>query len=295
MTPTSLPIVVSRHAFTAVITGAWLLTGCSTLPSFDASNPAQMVAPRVSDLVRHIECEIVNAVKAHPAGTSEYVANIDLTLEVTTNQGFNPSLSFIHPYATAGDSFTAALSAQYAKQQHRTMTLSLSMLVNREAAQVSGCEGEKSAGTTGGDIQGLLGIDEIFASGMTFADKATSPINLPVLGVSESKAGLEVPDSTSSIPTFGSTVDFTLIYGAGGGPNWTLTHFSGVSPSSGLVSLLRTNKDTLQIAFAKVTKTAATSTGTPAPAPAAAASAVGAAARAAQDQVTRQVLRTLLR
>lgn len=268
----------ARTILASAMSGACLLTGCSTLPSFEASNPTQTVAPRVSDLMRHIQCEIVEAVKAHPVGAAQYVANIDLTLEVTNNQGFNPSLSYIHPYATAGDSFTAALSAQYAKQPHRMMTLALSMLVNSEAVHLTGCEKEIAEEKSGGDIQGSLGIDEILASGMSFGDKDTTPIDLPVLGVSESKAGLEVPDGTSAIPTFGSTVDFTLIYGAGGGPNWTLTHFNGVSPSSGLVSLLRTNKNTLQIAFARITRTAAAGAREPAPGSTPTPSAVGAAA-----------------
>jgi hypothetical protein len=65
--------------------------------------------------------------------------------------------------------------------------------------------------------------------------------------------------SNALAPSFGSTVDFTLIYGAGGGPNWTLEHFNGPysasssSPSSGgLLNYLWTNKDTIVLSFAQV-------------------------------------------
>jgi hypothetical protein len=61
-----------------------------------------------------------------------------------------------------------------------------------------------------------------------------------------SGAGAPTTDPT----TFTSTVDFSVVEGISGGPTWDLQHFKGPSSgSSGPLSLNRTAKDTMLIAF----------------------------------------------
>jgi hypothetical protein len=60
--------------------------------------------------------------------------------------------------------------------------------------------------------------------------------------------------SSSSAPagtgtSFGSTVDFTVVYGLNGGPTWSLTHFKGPAGSAALLSVGRQAVDTLNITF----------------------------------------------
>src|SRR5471032_2286217 len=62
--------------------------------------------------------------------------------------------------------------------------------------------------------------------------------------------------ATAAGPGFGSTIDFTLVYGVGGGPSWTLTSFTGIGASGGLLNYTRTNKDTLTLGFVKATTNA---------------------------------------
>lgn len=54
---------------------------------------------------------------------------------------------------------------------------------------------------------------------------------------------------TAGLAKFGSTVDFNIVLGLSGGPNWTLTYFKGPAGSSGPLSFSRTYFDTLAIAF----------------------------------------------
>jgi hypothetical protein len=79
------------------------------------------------------------------------------------------------------------------------------------------------------------------------------------LGVGKNQVTSPLTGSATLAPSFGATVDFTLIYGAGGGPTWTFQHFdgpysasSGTPSSGGLFNVLRTNKDTLVLSFAQV-------------------------------------------
>lgn len=294
-----------------------LLCACSTLPHFNAAATREGVRPRVSDMVDEIQCEILSALARSSEKNSplaglqdgQYVVNVNLTLDVTNNQSVNPTLSYIDPFQTAGTNFTAGLSGELSGQQHRNFNVTFTLLFDRSTPTDPTCSGAHR----GSGLKGDLGIEEIIATGLRyetgFLDQNGYPYKIPVIGVGTLLGPSDpLTNGPALPPCFGSTIDFTLIYGGGVGPSWTLTHFTGVSPSSGgLLSFMRTNKDTLVLSFARIGLTA------PTPPPAAAtdvetrayAAAVQdykrsyplyfqAAVKASQDNVTRMILQRLL-
>jgi len=80
-------------------------------------------------------------------------------------------------------------------------------------------------------------------------------------GTPASAVGSGATPSASASGTgtsFGSTVDFTVVYGLNGGPTWTLTHFKGPQGGSGsLVNLSRQVVDTLTVTFVPACQDAA--------------------------------------
>jgi len=292
------------------------ICSCSSLPKFDSSlspNPKPL-EPRVSDIVDEIQCEILNALyDSTLPGSSlaglqngEYVANINLTLDVTDNEGVNPSLSYL-----SGATFTAAFNAQISGQQHRNFNVTLNVLFsNVNPTDNKGCPNENQG------ILGKLGIKEIIASGLEYEtgikSSGSNAYKMEVIDVSTFLTPTDPLNGAAALaPSFGSTVDFTVVYGLGGGPNWTLAHVTGLNPASGgLLSYMRTNKDTLIFSMAKVTPP------NPAATPAASSDSSSmieakrdedkktneyrhgvariTAAKAAQDNTTRMILQRLL-
>lgn len=64
------------------------------------------------------------------------------------------------------------------------------------------------------------------------------------------KSGGGSPSSSAGGTSFGSLVDFTLVYGVNGGPNWTFKRFKGPSSSNTpLLAASRTKIDSLAITF----------------------------------------------
>ncbi|KAE8756111.1 hypothetical protein FSO04_30880 [Paraburkholderia madseniana] len=280
-----------------------LLCGCSTLPKFDSPFIPEKVSPKVSDVLDEIQCEVLISVNKAKDSNSplaglqdgQYVANINLTLDVTDNQGVNPSLSYIDPLAATGTNFTAALSGQVSGQQHRNFNVTFTLLFDKNTPteqSLKECQNQSN----GSGLKGSLGIEEIISTGLKyetgFAYQNEYPYKIPAIAVGTASLPNDpLTGGAALAPNFGSTVDFTLIYGLGGGPNWTLTHFAGLNPASGgLLSFLRTNKDTLVISIARVVPTAAPG----AAAQSAASLAVQAAGKVAQDNVTRMILQRLL-
>ena len=265
------------------------LGGCSTLPHFEDPVATDKLVPRVSDMVDEIQDELIRtlAQSQQPESpfaalqTTAFVVNVNLTLEVTDAQGINPALSYINPLKKAGTNFTAALSGQFKGQQHRTFSLTFTFLLDHT----------KPFGTprpidqTGSGLKGDLGIGEVLASGLRY--ETNLPYKLPVVGVADI-SGVTLPSSAASTPSFGATIDFTLIYGLGGGPGWTLTHFTGPNLSTGLLNYLRTNKNTLTLSFARVSKSGGHAPFT------ATDNSIQDATKAAQDNATRLILQRLL-
>jgi hypothetical protein len=292
---------MKRIQWLALSGAATLICGCSTLPHFDNAVTPEQIGPRVSDIVNEIQCEILYSVNKSKSQDSplaalqdgQYVANVNLTLDVTDDQGVNPALSYIHPYITSGLNFTAVLNGQLTGQQHRNFNVTFTLLFDRDTPtepKLKKCRGDNDRS----GLIGNLGIEEIIATGLRYATgseyKNEDPYKIPALGVDKRLASDPLTGGAALAPNFGSTIDFTLVFGVGGGPNWTLTHFTGVNPA-GLLSFTRTNKDTLVLSMARVAPTAAPS-GTAAEVDKL--RAIQAAGKAAQDNVTRMILQRLL-
>lgn len=231
------------------------LCACSTLPHF-SSVAVKPLGPHVSDIVAEIQGEAAAAVKANGLAVGdEYAVSVNLTLDVTNNQGVNPNLSYLDPLKTANTTFASPFTAQWSGQQHRNFTLAFTFLMD---ATASAPTGPQASG-----LSGNLGISEVVGSGLPYltgksAAGQGSPYFLPVFGVDPKLNSVTdpLPGQDALVPSFGATIDFTIIYGAGVSPLWTLIHFAGPGSTSGtLANWMRTNKDTLIIAFAKVPAT----------------------------------------
>jgi len=261
-----------------------MLAGCVSLPQFTSRESGAEVQPHVSDITDRLQCEIIEAVDSAKNGDSDlaalaiykHVVNIDLTLEVTRDESVNPTLSYINPYATAGTSLEADVSGKWSGEQHRLLTQSFTLVFGRgdpSAEKLAQCRSlAKHSG-----LRGKLGIREILSSGLRY-ESQSNVYKLGVLGMS--KLEPQDPLGGQVAPSFGSTIDFSITYGAGGGPGWTLTHFVGPGGSS-LLSFSRMNKDSLQMTFARVQDTGNS----------------GDAERAgnvARDNATRQILQRLV-
>ncbi len=287
--------------FRKILVFAWLISliGCSSTPSFNNIITPERVGPKVSDVIDEIQCEILSALKQSVDQSSEliglqngqYVANIDLTLDVTNNQGLDPSLSYIDPFKVMATNFTAVASAQLSEQEHRNFNLNFTLLFDKNTLTAIDPERCSISNERSG-LRGNLGIAEILAAGLKYdtdqKEQNGYPYMIPAIGVGTLLQPSDpLTNSASLAPSFGSTIDFTLIYGVGGGPNWTLTHFTGANPASGngLLNYMRTNKDTLVLSFAKVTPTAPASSAN---------QNVNSAAGSARDNVTRMILQQLI-
>jgi hypothetical protein len=285
------------------------LDGCSTIPRFqDKITGEKKAAPRVTDITHEIQCEILSAmetsrnyyredqaVKAKDtkgkaladlyAPKRAWVANVNLTLDVTDDEGVNPSLTYLsHSLSIApGTNLSIDLSGQFSEEQHRNVNVQFTLLFTDVSDTVGKCDASHNHES---ELRGNLGIEEIIETGLPFAIGVTKdPYLMQALGVAAS-AGLTDPltGAPALAPSFGSTVDFTIIYGLGGSPTWTLKHFNFPAPASGsLLTSLRTHKDTLVLSFAQV-----------APNQPNHAAAVGGAGKAALDNSTRMILQRLL-
>jgi hypothetical protein len=244
-----------------------LTSACAGLPPLHDvgtnRKDANENTPPIGAIIHHVECEIANAMSdsSDPDIKAfldyDYVVYVSLTLDETFNEGLTPSLAYIHPFATAGTNFTLSASGALSGQQHRNFVQSFTIDLDRKAltqtAQMD-CSplSEKSSG-----IRGQLGLRQVIVEGGRHRDQ--SAYLFPVLG-DESNLDQQQKDAVSSIsgqllPTFASTVDFTLTYGlTGGGPMWTVTHFTGPGGTSGLVNYTRTNKNTVLLSFASAQK-----------------------------------------
>jgi hypothetical protein len=278
------------------------LCACQTLPHFTDVATPQGVVPRVSDITDQVQCEILRSIQKSaidPKGPLgglqdlEYVANVSLTLEVTDNEGVNPSLSYIDPFRTAGNNFTALLNGQINGTQHRLINVTFTLDFDKNTKDDGKCNPDNQHS----GLRGNLGIEEIMATGLRYTtgcrrkenegclDPEGSPYKIPAIGALDLRKLVDpLTGAPTLAPSFGSSVDFTLVYGVGGGPNWTLTRFVGLNPpGASLLNFTRTSKDTLILAVAAVS-----------PDTRARDQARAGAGIAAQENVTRMILQRLL-
>lgn len=237
----------------ALLGVAGILSACQQLPSFnDDGTKPEAAVPRVSDIVDKVQCEIAQAIVSHKAD-SQYAVAVNLTLEVTNRQGVNPSLSIIDPMGTG---FSALIAPQVNGEQHRTFNVTFTQVVDSTSAPDAITRACKPDGVKFG-LRGSLGLSEIIGTGLFYtnhnSDQADSPYKLHVLAMSpDASKTSPLTGSDTLAPSFATQIDFTLLYGLGGGPNWSVATFNGPSGSGSLVNFTRTNKDTLILSFARV-------------------------------------------
>jgi hypothetical protein len=240
-----------------VVALALAVQGCSALPFFDMTpGSPNTPAPTVDDIVQHLECEIWQAKEASPELKSKlaaygYVASADLTLAVQNNQGVNLSLGFVKTplHEVASDSFTLFVGPQLSGQQHRDINLTFSLDLEaadeeRAKEMCTGAAREAQTGKPG--LRGDLGLADIMVAGLNHVGGRDF--------IFHSTFDAYTTAQKLSAPTFGSTIDFEIVYGlSNSGPHWNLEHFKGPGPSdntAGPLTFTRTTRDTLVVSFA---------------------------------------------
>jgi hypothetical protein len=174
--------------------------------------------PTVNNLIEHIACEIARSMYAHlgppedrlrgrPRGSPDdvlwqrliednFVASVTLSLQVTNNEGLNPSLTFptpFNPIATPGltptnpiafsGNFTLGINGQLNGSQFRTFTfqyfIDLFVLYTKFAPMYLVNPGELMPDCTVASVLlgGDLGINEILGTGLQSIDQ-TSRYNI---------------------------------------------------------------------------------------------------------------------
>jgi hypothetical protein len=109
----------------------------------------------------------------------------------------------------------------------------------------------------GMELGGQLGLKEVLATGLIAAAmNNANDLDKQALdqGITNTAAGppISVP-STASFGQISTQIDFTIIEGVSGGPNWTLNYFKGPNAgNSSLLSFQRQVKDTLVATFVPV-------------------------------------------
>ena len=248
------------------------LCSCGSLPEFYDSNSASTnspsgPAPTVSDVVLKVQCELLDAIYIGQGKSPQqrpevlgaltdkdkdllkqfaafkYQVSVSLTLDVTNVQGVAPSLSFIEPLHASGAKYTTGLSSNVNGTQHRQVSqfFSIDTSITTDSAPNETNKLETCKDKHQDRLKGDLKIMEAILSGMRQV-KINDFLFKPYIANASAAEGLKV-----NPPGFGLTEDFTVVYGIGGGPNWTLTRFAG--PGS-LFNFNRTVKDTLQMTFA---------------------------------------------
>ncbi|MCA0202402.1 MAG: hypothetical protein LCH56_16500 [Proteobacteria bacterium] len=256
-----------------------VLGGCSTLPNFNVLREPTDV-PTVEDVSKHIQCELQTAladstVREMLRGAT-LVATPTLTLEVTNQQGLTPVLNFIDPLTDPKKNFTAMLNGKLTGTQKRTINVGMTLTLTTDAKPC----GEADTARKGfAGIEGDLGLKEIMLAGLARRERFIYQVYRKVEGKT----------AISSL-TFGSNIEFTIIYGLGGAPKWTMTHFSAPQANDGLLNVARTSKDTLTIGFALSENLTDVRGNFIEPSDEELASAV----RASEDNVTRMILQNIL-
>jgi hypothetical protein len=222
-----------------------LLSGCTGVPALYAPpTPANgvsqqqetLLAPKVRDIVDEVACELARS-KAAGALQEPYTITILLTLQVEDNLDLAPSLTFIHPLAAASTNRSVLLNGDLAGNRKRNFTTNY--YLDSDRLSLASCQ--PNAGRPKlYQLSGELGLADVVRDGEGSFALETSTAHV-------------VRDSgDKAIPTFGSTVVFTVTKQLGGlGPIWTIKHFKGPSGSNGLFTGKSIRTDTLTIAFAK--------------------------------------------
>jgi hypothetical protein len=266
-----------------------LAAGCTNLPTphYMTDGEGEKPAFTVADLTRHVRCEIQRSPRLAELSLNGYVAQVTMTLKVDDNGGITPNMGFLDPGVNFTHLIDANFNLD--RQQIFTTAYSLDtgelvkdITERNKPAGTNTCTGDGAQGKF--NLTGDLGIDRIIDTGlpnsvernfniMTAPEKPDDGKNVDVkVIVDPTKPPSQAPNvevhvdgkqvvppgppqpvpanPIHSFPTFGSTVQFTLVKTFDTGPTWKLTGFTGPSGSKGLFNGGRTNTDTIVVAFA---------------------------------------------
>lgn len=227
-------------------------SGCSSVPDFQSvgfgykdgykETAANLVTP--ADIAQHIQCELHEIYESPPfpnnqakqnwqSALDNYLITAALSLQVSDNAGFSPSLTFIAPYSTPMTNFSFGINGQVGSTRQRIFTETISFAYSdlrklAPADWASHCgdrEPKDGFHINGIDFLGNLGLGEIASMGLAAQNVAEI-----VFPQSTAPTGYTLD---ASLPAFASTIQFTLTKGAGIGPTWTLTTFKGPTGSGG--------------------------------------------------------------
>jgi hypothetical protein len=253
-----------------------LLAGCANIPSPNyVGKDGDDSRITVDDLVGHIQCELIKAKQFDTLAASKYRVQATLTLKVEDNAGLSPSLSFINPYEVAGTSLTYGVGGALNVSRQRIFTgqytIASEKLIDSALRTNYDCS---PADKLTLNISGDLGIGGIIAAGMDATKYKSVNVSPPAPPAATQNVTVNVildpnrpattPPNVEIVPpvpqvekptepippSFGSTVQFTIVKSANAGPTWVVKHFKGPSGQTGLISAGRTDTDTLVLAFA---------------------------------------------
>jgi hypothetical protein len=214
----------------------------------------------VGDIINEIQTEIYDALAHIENGTAvtqngvvprlsdielfkstALAATVSLTLDVTTNDGLNPSLSYIdplHPRAPAGTSgspaeqqkFTGTASGQFSQTAHRNITFTFDLIFDPTHIPPQPYPSKQN-----GIFGSGLDLGQVVSTGLLFCPTQTKDWPLPRKGISTPDlTPLNNPNVSANVrPTFSAEEDFTVVLAGGVTPTWSLVHFSGLGSSSG--------------------------------------------------------------
>jgi hypothetical protein len=274
------------------------LGGCSLAPSLvlpGSGHENAPAGPKVASIMSHLKCELYEATNSTAElpryqdvqglvprvpkpddgdrqpfsiraifSQIEYVAEAQLSLEVTETAGIAPSVNFVQPLSAPATNFTVLASAGYSEAARKKLDLYTSIdfarlvsstnnlrvnvkdeetFIEKEAVPDTPCQ-------SGRELEGTLGIKESISAALV----SSAMTDIAVLPWATATPIKNKP--TDSLYTYGAftvTAEFTITASLNGGPNWTLTKFRGPSlGSNGLLSVQRVPKDTLVMTFVPV-------------------------------------------
>jgi len=205
----------------------------------------------------------------------DFVAEAQFTLDVTGAAAFNPSIGYVMPTKQSSFNLTLSIGAQLSDTAHRNLILYSSVegerlvaspkspLFDRNFIEVEPAEpsilardptnGAVPCGN-GEELQGRLGLKEVLATSIIAERMNDVAVYQDTTGTGTVN-GVAAPSQFSNY-AFGeisTQVDFTIVEGGNGGPNWKLEHFTGPGGgTSGLFNASRQVKDTLIVTFLPV-------------------------------------------
>jgi hypothetical protein len=248
---------------------------------------------------RHLKPEAAKTadyVLWHHLIDDNFLATINLTLFVTQSQGLNPSLNFITPLTNLGSPIKTIVESSNGTTSVQNATVNTNNLTLAVGFQLTGMQDHNFVETyiidlrrlysemytiPGGvlatcneldrtdashgvryGLKGDLDLEDTLKSGlgglqaMPYTPVVTG--SAPASKASQQASSASVSQSAGA-SSFSEKVDFSVLWGINGGPNWTLLKFKGPAGGSGansqLVNYSRQKQDTLISTFSATCKT----------------------------------------